>query len=207
MTFRERTRKLFVEKDFLSLDEKYDRCGMIFFCFETSLAGTRLPANAAADAMNDVKPLLLWLQLLLLLMQTSLYALSPVSCPRLGYLGVCGTLLTHVNHTSWSRLPSMPCPLSPLPCPLSQIRVSGHMWHPLDPCHCGRCCCYYCCCCCWCCGWRCWWYETLNAGMSVRCNIAGQGNQLRNISIMFGCLDTANCSSRKPWGTVLTIFL
>ena len=45
---------------------------------------------------------------------------------------------------------------------------------------------------------RLWWFETLNAVMSVRGNVAGQGNQLWNISIMFGCLDTANYSSSKP---------
>ena len=66
------TRKSFVEKDFLSLDEIYERCGMISLCFEATLPGTQLPvaaaAAAAASAMNDAMPLLLGLPLLLLML-------------------------------------------------------------------------------------------------------------------------------------------
>ena len=42
-----------------------------------------------------------------------------------------------------------------------------------------------------------WQFET-DAVKFFRGNVAGQSNQLKNISIMFGCLDTANCSSSRP---------
>ena len=44
---------------------------------------------------------------------------------------------------------------------------------------------------------RLWQFET-DAVMFVHGNVAGQSNQLKNITIMFGCLDTANCSSSMP---------